>query len=104
MPIAVRRWKPRGARPEPEQRDAFANGEAGLKKLDADMWLSHQLFRAGAPATTSIGVTGFSERKALNRREISQFNLADQQLLDAHGRQIDETFAQAFRRVYGEQL
>lgn len=97
--VNVRRWKPSGAKHQPTQGDLL-----GFKKLDADLYLANQLFRAGCRVLVTAGVTGFTERRERIRREIEREGMADRCLKDAHGNQLDETFAEAFARLYNEPL
>jgi hypothetical protein len=98
QPIQTRRWKLTGKPEAPVQQDL------GFRALDADLTLAYQLFRAGRSGLILQGITVPAERKARIRREIIACNFGSRYLLDSRGKPLDETFAQAFERLYGQPL
>jgi hypothetical protein len=97
QPIGVRAWKPTGNTAAPAQQEAF-------RELDADLFLAHQLFRAGRSGLILQGITVSAERRERIRGEIISCNYATRFLTSSRGRPLEETFAQAFARLYGEAL
>lgn len=68
-------------------------------KLDADLFMANQLFRIGRSSQVLAGVQGATDRREKIRAEILRADLADRPL-----RGLEETFAQAFERLYHEPL
>lgn len=95
--LQTRRWKPSASGSAPTQVEAF-------RELDADLFLAHQLFRAGRSATVIQGVTTATERKERIRREIIEAKFERRYLLDARGKPTEETFGRAFERLYRERI
>ncbi len=92
-----KRWKPTGTERTPSQLEAF-------RELDADLFMAYQIFRAGRSPNVLQGVTSSAERKARIREAILAYRFETRFLLDARGKPTEETFAQAFERLYREPL
>ncbi len=75
-----------------------------FSRLDADLFLAHQLFRHGRPATVLEGVTVPAQRRERIRREILSAELDSALVLGAVRGSASETLAQAFLRLYHEPL
>ncbi len=74
-----------------------------FSRLDADLFMAHQLFRHGRPASVLSGVTDSIARRERIRREIVDHGLGAMPV--RYRRESPpETLSGAFTRLYGEPL
>jgi hypothetical protein len=93
--------KPRARQPVAPQQ-ATPQREM-FRELDAALWLSRKLWKAGVSARVFEGITTYTERRERIRRAILEHRLADRAVPAERGER-QENFASCFERIFNEPI